>query len=270
MGMGGDAPDDRTMLGEGRNTMEAYQQLAPEIYNMYSQYAPLYAQAGAGSYNSALSALYPAMSGYVNDANTAYRQGLVGDISSYGNDAYNAIKGVNGSQSRIMAELGNQAYEELKNAGNLSARDTYDMAQLARAAGDARGNLMGNSTVFNELLNNENLKRERQDSARTFASNVAGMENTYYTSPALALMTATSSVPSLASSAAMQSGFGISPSTFNPWESAYAADLYNTNYNAKYNSYQQGQNNLFGALGGLMNAGGQVGAAAAGGGGSSK
>lgn len=258
------------MLDEGRKTMDAYKELAPQILGLYSQYAPLYAQVGAGSYNSALSALYPSMSGYVNDANTAYRQGLVGDISNYGTDAYNAIKGVNGSQARLMNELGDQAYEDLKNAGNLSARDTYDMAQVARAAGDARGNVMGNSTVFNELLNNENLKRERQDRARSFASGVAGMENSYYTSPALALLTATSSVPQLASSAAMQSGFGITPSTFNPWESSYAADLYNTNYNAKYNSYISGQNNLFGAIGGLMNAGGQVGAAAAGGGGSGK
>ena len=238
MGMGGDTPDDRTMLGEGQKTIGAYREFAPAIFGMYSQYAPLYSQAGAGSYNSALSSLYPSMSGYVNDADSSYRQGLVGDFNSMGSSASNAIKGISGRQGALMDLMGSQSAQEVENAGNLSARDAYNMKQSVMVDANRRGAAASNYAVQGAVKNTQDHKEERQDRANSYASNVADLGNSFYSYPAFEALSGSSSVPGLASSAAMQGGFGITPSTFNPWESSYASDVYNSNYNSAWAQYE--------------------------------
>ena len=265
MGGGVDKPDDRSLLNEGQKTLSAQSQLMPQQYDLYSTWAPQYAQVGGQSYVNALQSLYSGMGAQVNDANTQYRQGILSDMGAYGQSALNAVKGINPTQQALTDTMSAQALADLQNNGQLSNRDKYDASQIARSAGAARGNLMGNSTIFNEYLNNENLIRDRRNEARNFAGGMANMENSLYSSPAYSILTANSAVPELGANAAMQSAYGITPSMFDPFQNAYASDLYNTNYNAQYNAYLNSQNNLFGAVGGLMNMGGSIGGAMAGG-----
>ena len=238
MGLGGDIPDDRTMLGEGQKTMDAYGQLAPQIYGMYSQYAPLYANAGSGAYLNAVGSLYPSMSGYVNGADSSYRQSFIGDFDALGTGAGEAIKGISTPQGALTDLMGSQSEAEVKNAGNLSARDRYDMKQSAMVDANRRGAAASNYAVQGAMENTQKLKDERQDRANAYASNAADLNNSFYSYPAFEVLSGGSSVPGLASSAAGQSGFGITPSTFNPWESSYASDIYNSNYNAAWAEYE--------------------------------
>jgi len=267
MGCGGSVPDDRSLLKEGQTTLDAQKQLAPQSYELYSQWAPQYAQAGAQNYLQAAQTLYPALAGQINSADDLYRQGLLQSLQSNGQGMYSALQNLNPAQAGLMNTMSAQAQDELNLNGELSARDKYDMAQLARSSGGARGNIMGNSVVFDEMLNNENLQRTRRENARNYASGVAGMENDFYSTPGLALLTASSQAPQLGANAAMQSAYMINADTYNPYMNQYAMDLYNTNYNAQYNAATNSKNNLFGAIGGLMNMGGSIGGAMAGGGG---
>jgi len=222
-----DLPEDRSLLTEGQKTLDAQSKLAQQQFDLYKTWAPQYAQVGAQNYATATNALYPAVANSVNQANSIYQTALMGGIAQNGAQTANAIRGINPEQSALMANLTEQAQTELSQNGQLSARDKYNAAQTARSAGGARGNIMGNSTIFNEFLNNENLQRERQNNARNFASGVANMQNSFYTTPSLQVATASSSAPGLSASAAQNSAYGINADTYNPFANMYAMDLFN-------------------------------------------
>ena len=237
MGSGNDAVPDRTMLDEGQQTLSAQQSLAPQSFDLYSTWAPQYSALGSNIYLNSLNSLYSGMGGQVNAANSDYRQMGIADINSMGQNLYQVLQNVNTNQGGLMQGLSAQAQGDLVNAA-LTPRDEYDARQSVRLQALREGKEMNNSATWKELQGVETLKNQRQNEAQTFASGVANMQDSLYSSPAYGILGANSAVPQLANAAAMQSAYGgITADMYNPFQNAYAADVYNTNYNAEWQSF---------------------------------
>jgi|GEM_PF-3287131 len=248
MSCGGDTPDDRSMLTEGLNTLNAQGALAQQSYDLFSTWSPQYAQVGANNYLQAVNTLYPQLAGYLNNTNDVYRQGLMSSVSN-GSNVYDAIKNLNANQNAMMQELNSQAQYDLANARNLSAKDTYDVTQDVRLTAARDGLMMNNSADWKTMQGVENLKNEREQSAQNFASGVAGLNQNLYTNPSFGILTASSVLPEFASNAVDTSANLLSPDTYNPFMNDYAADLYNTNYNLAWNRYEADKNRIPGLVG---------------------
>jgi hypothetical protein len=72
----------------------------------------------------------------------------------------------------LQAELERQAAAELATGGRLSPEAARDAEQAVRAASEARGLTLSNSSIFGEALNKESLTRQRQAEARQLAMGV--------------------------------------------------------------------------------------------------
>lgn len=278
-----DAPDPRSMTTEGLETLEAYEKTAPKEYELESTWRPKYAELNYDVLAQMLpkyaqiykDVLYPASNELANQANTSWREGQVNDIQNLGGAAVSAIKGMDPETAQLMSKMSASALEGLEAGGGLTARESYDASQAARAAGAARGNVMGNSTVFNELLNNETLAKSREDRARNFAATTAQMNYNAYTNPALQAVSGISPMANTNVSGQLTnlaSGGQTSSGKFNPWTN-YASNLYGQNYATAYDYYLQNRDQneqLVGTILGTAGAavggvfGGPMGAAAGG------
>lgn len=257
-----DKPEDRNMEKEGVKTLEAIAATAPKEYALEAQWRPKYAQLNADILQDVLPSyielykdkLLPSVTEMQNSANTTLRKNQIADIENLGKSAVSAIKSIDPEQAALMDKLNAQAREELDAGGNLSARESYAAAQAARSAGAARGNTMGNSTVFNEFLNNENLRNDREDRARKFASGVSQMNANYYSAPALNALSENSSVANMDLSSILanaSSNSQVSSGMFNPY-SSYASSLYGQNYATNYDYYLQNRDLNENLIGGIL------------------
>lgn len=252
-----DAPDPRNLTNEGLGTIEAFRNVSPEWLNIYKDYGGQFANEASNNYNTAYNNIASNIGNVETSANTNIRESNLSDVQNLGADSLATIKGLNTNLQALTDGISAQAIEELNNAGELSARDKYDTAQLAREAGQARGNIAGNSTVYNELLNAEELKDQRQQDAFKLATTAAQLEDGY-NSDALNLITGQSNATSLSvSPAATTSGY-VNPTTYNPYTNAYAQDLYNTNYNAAWDQYYKEGNKWENLIGGTIGLGGTL------------
>ena len=252
-----DAPDPRNLTNEGLGTIEAFRNVSPEWLNLYKDYGGQFANEASNNYNTAYNNIAGNIGNVETSANSNIRESNLSDVQNLGADSLATIKSLNSNLQTLTDSISAQAIEDLNNAGELSARDKYDTAQLAREAGQARGNIAGNSTVYNELLNAEELKDKRQQDAVALATTAAQLEDGY-NSDALNLITGQSNATSLAiSPAATTSGY-INPTTYNPYTNEYAQDLYNTNYNAAWDQYYKEGNKWENLIGGTIGLGGTI------------
>lgn len=252
-----DAPDPRNLTEEGLGTLEAMQNISPDWLNIYKKYGGTFADVASGNYNTAYKNIADNISNVETFANSNIRESNLSDVQNLGTDSFATIKGLNSNLQALTDGISAQAIEDLNNAGKLSARDKYDTAQLAREAGQARGNIAGNSTVYNELLNAEELKDKRQQNAVALATTAAQLEDGY-NSDALNLITGQSNAPQLAASPAGTTSGYVNPATYNPYMNVYAKDLYNTNYNAAWDQYYKEGNKWENLIGGTIGLGGTI------------
>ncbi|MBP3358409.1 MAG: hypothetical protein J6K91_05805 [Opitutales bacterium] len=252
-----DAPDPRNLTNEGLGTLEAFRNVSPEWLKIYKDYGGQFANEASNNYNTAYNNIVGNIGDVETSANSNIRESNLSDVQNLGADSFATIKGLNTNLQTLTDAISAQAIDDLNNAGELSARDKYDTAQLAREAGQARGNIAGNSTVYNELLNAQELKDKRQQDAVDLATTAAQLEDGY-NSDALNLITGQSNATSLAvSPAATTSGY-VNPTTYNPYTNAYALDLYNTNYNAAWDQYYKEGNKWENLIGGTIGLGGTL------------
>ena len=195
-------PTDRNYLEEGRLGNTAYNELGKNIYGNYEKYAPMYGQRDLKS----LQALY----GNTN-ANT------LGEINK---SAYGAMEGT------LSGDLQNMAQEQLALGSSLSAQQIRDSQQASRAAGQARGLLMGPNSVGNEVLNQDRYGQQLLQQRQAFAGSVNPQ-----------LMQNASQINQLGTD--FISGRNSNPfvqDQINPFNQ-YANDVYGSNFNAGYAGY---------------------------------
>lgn len=172
------APAPRDYKKEMMDAMSAQEAIQPRLLALEAQYTPLYQKLqnenqirGMQMMQDAYGQSIPRSAQLSQQYAEAMQPAFAG-IGTSARNAYNAT--LDPSLSGLMSTLGTQATSDLERGTALSPEETKQAQQAARLAMAARG-LSGNQAVAQEVLNNYNLGRARQDASRQFAGSVYGM-----------------------------------------------------------------------------------------------
>lgn len=238
----------------------------------------------------------PAVARSETASNTERRTGDVDDAEALGGRLNEIVRSSNPEYAAAMESLSDmgsgdgrvegltgmlydQAVEELEAGGNLTDEEMAWANEATRSSFDALGRSNSNAAIFTEALNRSNLsnqrKRERQSFGGSVAQMLQGIEsqdrgfaldkvNTLggqTIDPIMALTGRTSIAPS-ASQGAYSQSYGTQAQPMNSLDpfNAYAADLYNTNYNADAAANIASANNSAAMGSGLVSTAGTIGA----------
>lgn len=245
--------------------MEAQEAIQPRLLALETQYTPLYQKLqnenqirGMQMMQDAYGQSIPRSAQLSQQYAEAMQPAFAG-IGTSARNAYNAT--LDPSVSGLMSTLGTQATSDLERGTALSPEETKQAQQAARLAMAVRG-LSGNQAVAQEVLNNYNLGRARQDASRQFASSVYGMGQNaaqqamgMYGNTMLGAAQNFSPAAMYGNTANMSQGLGAQ--IFQP-ESQYNAQMITANRKEAMDvkiANQQASNAL---TGGLMSMGGSI------------
>lgn len=192
-------------------------------------------------------------------ANTSNRGADVADVARYGPAATSAFLRANPflasgltnlltrtQDSPILQTLNQNAMSALDSQGQLSPQEGRAADQQAREQLAASGLLTSTPAAVAGVLNRDALVRQRQAAAQKFGEDVQGLNqnqadlvgrasqifSTTLSDPFQAILGRPSGAGSGGSGGGYPQQIGTGARLFNP-ESPYAADIYNTNYNAR-------------------------------------
>jgi len=227
-----DTPANREYAGEGYETLAAQEAIMPAWARAERRYAPYWAGTTGATMEAGLFGTGDAP-GALSLANRASR----GALRSAGRLAP-------GIQT-LLDLWANQAVEENRNPYALppGLRREVEQASLGDAA--LRGFGRSPADAYDVLSEIGSAAEARAGRVRGFGSNVLSAEESWL-APALRR-------GDVVTSTALSTPAG--PKIFEPWNS-YAADVYNTNYNAEAAAEIAGANNRAGIMGGLIGGGG--------------
>lgn len=240
-------PPPRDQAQEGRDSMLAQLELAPEQLAARQKFDPQYSDLNievlrrslfGAKGKPGLLATYqevePLLTRMTAEAQTGQRERDIADVERFGGRASSAFRNADPGAAEIEDKLQSQAMEELDAGASLDPALRNQVVQGVRAGQASRGFGMGLSDANTEGLfigrEAEAMRRSRQG----FASGVAAQRRSANVDPFLAVLGRQSAVPGMAGSVV---GEGRTSATagapdFNPWN-AYSADVANTNFNAK-------------------------------------
>lgn len=282
MGTKVQAPPPRDYGKETRDTLQAQIDLAPNLYAAEAEYQPRYAALNLQTLEQALRGtgdqrgllaqyeqdIYPTLSRIEADTLSRQRAADIAAVQQYGTTAVDALRTATGN-APLMAEMNRQALEELQAGQSLTPGELRAAQQSSRAAFAARGLGQGNQSVADEVLRSYQLGSERQAQRRAYASGVTGLNQTTGGDPFMSILGRPSQTFAAGQSFGGQAmGYGQSagPRMFNP-ESAYAGNLFNSNYQGELAARTATAANRSAMLGGAMSMFGSIGGAAFGKGG---
>ena len=161
-----------------QDAMNAQAAIQPRLLELERQYAPQWQQLQSENQIRGMQYMQDAYSQSIPrsaELSQQYAEAMQPAFAGIGTSARNAYNAtLDPSVSGLMGTLGQQATADLARGTALSPEEQKQSEQAARMAMAARG-LSGNQAVAQEVLNNYNLGRARQDQARSFAGSVYGM-----------------------------------------------------------------------------------------------
>lgn len=181
---------------------------------------------------------------------SSVRANDLADVQALGPVYKAAFDAANPEQAALRSELLNQAQSELALGSELTAEEKALADESIRSGYADRGRLYGTPAITAEVLNRYGLGEQRQASRRAFAQSALNIANQTQIDPSMAVLGRTSVAPNFASQASNQITGG-GPTQFDPW-SSYAADLYNTNYNAQVSANLTAAQGVMDLGGGMM------------------
>lgn len=172
------APTPRDYKGEMMDALNAQAGIQPRLLELERQYAPQWQQLQSENQIRGMQLMQDAYAQTMPRSaqlTQQYAEGMQPAFASIGTSARNAYNAtLDPSVSGLMGALGQQATADLARGTALSPEEQKQSEQAARIAMAARG-LSGNQAVAQEVLNNYNLGRARQNEARSFAGSVYGI-----------------------------------------------------------------------------------------------
>jgi cell division septum initiation protein DivIVA len=251
---GNKTPPPRDLVAEGRQTIQAELEAAPQIYAGRQTYDPLYAELetktlerglfGTDGNNGQLAIFEQAAPRYqqaISEANTVGRRNDLQDYQELAPGFLTAARNADPENARLLEELTRQAQAELDLNGAASPEEVAASREAVRGAYASRGNLSGSGAITAEMLDRAALRRSRQASARQNAANTSQLRFSQQPNAA-----AFFSGQGAGSAAALQGQGGVqtnaSAAQFDPFN-AYAQDLYSSNHNAAWTKYNAKENN---------------------------
>ena len=220
-------PKPRTMIQEAKQSMKAMRWLAPRELELLQQYAPGYAETFAGMGEILTS---------------RQREGDIAAVEDLGPRAVAAFKAANPELATLLDELNAEAM------GEMTPMRRRRVEQAVRAGQAARGFGVGPSDLWEELIALEGetaATRREAMSANQAIANVPFMS--VLGRPVMSMGLAQQGMP-----------------TYDA-QNPYAADVFNTNFNASWTDRISAQNRNAAIKGALIGAIGQIMGGAAGG-----
>lgn len=173
------APPPRDYKQEMLDAVEAQEAVQPRLLALEKQYAPLWAEVQSARAEAQTKNLMNFVEQNIPrsaELSEAYARSMQPTFSAIGTSARGAYEAtLDPSTSGLLGMLGRQAQEDLARGTGLTAEETRQAQQAARAAMQARGLQGGSQGLAAEVLSNYNLGQARQARAREFASGVYGM-----------------------------------------------------------------------------------------------
>jgi hypothetical protein len=237
------------MAQEGRDTLQAQIDLAPQQYAVNAEYTPKYnalerqsmwdQMFGNNGYLQAYQKLAPELSAMEQQSTQAQRLADVQSIEQLGGRAIAAGRAADPWTTALMDRLNSQATAGLDAGTGLTPAEQRIAQQSARASYAARGMNGSNLSAAGEALNNFLLGSNRQQQNQQFALNVVGANRAVNADPFQVILGRSGNNVNQ-SIAATQQGtqagqLGQTQSMFDPFN-AYGANLYGQN-NASYNDW---------------------------------
>lgn len=235
------------MAAEGRDTLQAQLDLAPDQYAARAQYDPLYANLnvntlrqtllGDGKDSAGLLKLYqdiePQLTDFTARATSGQRERDVADVEALGGRATAALRGADPTAAALEDLLAQQAMSGLQSGTSLDPALRDQVQQEVRSAQAARGfGFSGADADVEGLFLGREANAMRQQ-RQGFATDVAARRRATTGDPFMAILGRPSSSLGMAGSLVGQAGSAASGApSFDPF-SAYGADVANTNFNAK-------------------------------------
>lgn len=247
MGTSISTPAPRDVYQEGRDTLQAQVDLAPDIYKARAQYDPQYADLNIATLRRSLFGngtdagllqtykdAEPQLTEFANQATSNQRTRDVADVERLGGRATAALRSSDPVAAALEDKLAAAATEQLNAGASLDPTLANEVSQGVRSAQAARGFGMGGSDAAVEGLFLGREANAMRQQRQAFATDVAARRRATTGDPFMSILGRPSSVEGMAGNAVSQ-GNGIAgqgAQTFDPFN-AYSADLYNTNFNAK-------------------------------------
>lgn len=239
-----EAPPPRNYGQETRDTLQAQLDLAPDRYAAEAQYQPLYTRLNLENLNTSLrgegatpglldlyeNQIQPTLSRVQNADRDQRIAGEMGAIEKYAGGVTKTLREASGN-APLLDELNRQAMSELQSGAGLDPSLANEVSQGVRAGQAARGFGFGAPDAIAEAFARGSRGVDLRNQRRQFAGNVIGLNQATGGDPFLAILGRPSQTLGMGQGLVGQGAAFNAGNQFNP-ESGYAADVFNTNFNA--------------------------------------
>lgn len=267
------APAPRDYGQETRDTLQAQVDLAPDRYAAEREYAPLYADLSAQNVRRLLlgngqepglldtwEQIAPRTQALTDQTQAAQRNADVEALRTLAPQAVQALRDADPQQRALMDALNKAALDDLQAGYGLDPALRDQVTQDVRAAQASRGMGFGNADATAEAfaLGDRGLALRTQ--RQLTAQNQARLNAATGSDPALVVLGRPSQGAGQSQALLGQGQQGAQaagPSLFNP-ESAYASDVYNTNFNSQAAANIASANNKTALIGAGISAAGSA------------
>jgi hypothetical protein len=233
------------MAQEGKDTLQAQIDLAPQQYAADAQYRPKYAALNRDILNQSLfgtadspgyldiaSKVLPQLSAQSRDAASAQRAADIADVAKLGPQATAAFRAANPQQTRLVDLMNAEALDGLSAGAGLDPSLRREVVQSTRQGFADRGLGQGPADIFAETSATGRAGEALRQARFARAGQVVGINQATSADPFQAILGRPSQANAQnAIGAAGGLGQG-GAQLFDPF-SAYGQDLANTNYNGR-------------------------------------
>ena len=267
-----DAPTPRNMAQEGRDSLQAQIDLAPDTYAARQKFDPLFTDLQVQNVNRALlgngvtpgllqtvQQIQPELQKLSDASQSQQRAADVKALQELGPAAVAALRNADPLQMALVNRLNAEATTGLDAGASLDPSLANMIGQRARVRSAALGFGFGLPDAVTESYAVGDRGQALRQARQQFALQTAGVNSATGADPALAILGRPSSAGGNAQSflGAGQANAGGKGPDFNPFNS-YASDLFNTNYNAQAAANIAGTNATAGIIGGGLGAAGNA------------
>lgn len=268
------APKERNIAAETAETLETQIRLAPDIYESEKKFSPLYTdlevsnsrrallgEKGTGGYLDLIEEISPRSDALTAAQTSRQREADITDVERYGSRATQAFLNADPEQARLRKTLNAQIFEELRAGDQLTPYETRQIEQSVRGSQAARGFGYGNTDAINEAVALYLGGQALKDRRRAAALGMMGMNQATGADPFMQVLSRPAVNPgqnAALGQVAQNLNANAGPSQMFDPMNPYAADLYNTNYNAKAAAGIARGNQAAGLASGIMGATGSI------------
>lgn len=193
---------------------------------------------------------------------TAQRTQDIEDVKNLSPAAREALRIADPASAKLLDQLNSQADSELGMGTALDPGLSRLVSQAIRSRQSGTLLSNGNAGAYDEALGMGQFGQQLRNQRREFAGNVIGQNQAFYGNPFQAILGRSNGSAALPFASQASAIGGQAGAKQTNYESSYAGDLYNTNFNAAINQAINAKNNQTALIGAGISAVGAIGGGA--------